>query len=293
MRRVEPLHRSLVGAEPSEAEDVVTASVQDTTPLDASSGVFAHLSDDEKLFAVAFSLSGDPAPNQHPANISEDGADVWNALLKSKRYLDASAGKKPVQKWAICTRMFLDLCHRKGVTPFRTPGRKPLTLKRMQEEYSTAFIAASKLGIHLVDSLQDNDLAAHVRGSRDWAFAGVEYRNKRFVIVLESNLRGAQPTAVSLLRYLKREQHFEKTAGIPGVNHDVTPLICIRVRTLKFPTVTMQMRVTFTKDKLLALGIESNNNGRMLEDFAVVAEAWSRRHVFKTLSTLKHKQVRT
>ena len=283
MKRVQPLRTITQFGTDSGLQQ---ANAQTMTPLDSSDGVFAHLSDDQKLFAIAFSLSGDPAPNQHPANISDAGAEVWNALLKSSRYLEATTNKKPVQKWAICTRMFLDICHRKGVTPFRTGGRKPVSLQKMQKQYATSFNVAAKLAQHVTEALDDANLARSLdRGV--WKYTGVEYRNKRFVIVLETRMRGTEKTAVALVRYLKREQHFEKTEGVVGLNHGVDGIAGIRVRTIKYPTVQMQLRLTFTKDKLLALGIEDMSSTKMLERFDAIAIAWSRGHQFHKSATVE------
>jgi DNA-directed RNA polymerase subunit beta' len=109
----------------------------------------------------------------------------------------------------------------------------------------------------------------------------------RSVIVVETRMRGTEKTAVALVRYLKREQHFEKTEGVVGLNHGVDGLAGIRVRTIKYPTVQMQLRLTFTKDKLLALGIEDMSSAKMLERFDAIAKAWSRGHQFHKSATVE------
>ena len=51
MKRVTPLHAAVQHGTDSGLQQ---ANAQTMTPLDSSDGVFAHLSDDHKLFAIAF-----------------------------------------------------------------------------------------------------------------------------------------------------------------------------------------------------------------------------------------------
>lgn len=287
------------------------SSTQHTTPLDDSSGVFAHLPAsnngdylldtvdtldapsiapiDAALFAIAFSITGMPSENKHPANISDAGSLVWNKLLASKKYLDAVHGKTSIQAWAICTKMFLDLCHRKGVTPFRTQTRKPVTLKTMTADYARYRSLCSSMEQQVCKTLGFDNLVESVdRGV--WKFSGVEYKDKRFVIVLQTKWLAVSDNLKLLMRALKKDQ-FEKIEGTPGVTRSVSAVASVRIRIQKFPYITLQMRLQFSKDKLLALGIQATNTANMLADFEAIARYWTRTHKFVTLDVARKQPV--
>jgi hypothetical protein len=272
---------------------------QNQTPPAHVSGVFAHLQDleytsidpvDASLFAIAFSLSGDPSPDRHPANISDDGSEIWNRLLASKPYATQTQGKSSIQKWAICTRMFLDLCHRKNVTPFRVARKKAVSLDALTKEYARSRSLCSSLE----QQISKNMIEEHMIESVDrgvFRFRGVEYKDKRFVIVLETKWRTKSADPKRVPQYLKRHQHFEKQEGRPGVRCQVTPLAELVVRTPRFPDMVVQMRLSFSKDKLSALGIDVGKASTMSEQFHVVAQSWARTHRFASLGAVTKQKV--
>lgn len=275
---------------------------QHTTPLESSSGVFAHLlaanndtyagtvaAIDAALFAIAFSITGMPSENKHPANISDAGSLLWNKLLTSRKYLEAIHGKTAIQAWAICTKMFLDLCHRKGVTPFRSSSKKPITLQSINSEYARYRSLCSSMEQQVCKTLGFDNLVESVdRGV--WKFTGVEYKDKRFGIVLQTRWLASSDSIKSILRALKRE-HFEKVDSTPGITRSVSASACVRVRIQKFPFIALQMRLMFSKDKLLAMNIPNTNAASMLVDFSAIARYWVRSHKFVTLENAKKQPI--
>lgn len=262
-------------------------------------GVFAHLQDlespaidavDASLFAIAFSLSGDPSRDRHPANISDAGSELWNRLLGSKAYLAQTDGKSSIQKWAICTRMFLDLCHRKTVTPFRVAKKKAVSLDALTKEYARSRSLCSSLE----QQISKNMIEEHMIESVDrgvFRFRGVEYKDKRFVIVLETKWRTKSPDPKRVPQYLKRHQHFEKHEGRPGIRCQVTPLAELVVRTPRFPDMIVQMRLSFSKDKLASMGIPAGTASMMTEQFQAIAQSWARSHRFSAIDTITKQKV--
>ena len=271
---------------------------QHTASLDDSSGVFAHLLTqnneelaatvdpfDAVLFAVAFSTTGMPSANQHPANISDAGSLIWNRLLTSSKYLEAVHGKTSLQAWAICTKMFLDMCHRKGVTPFRSKTKKAITLQALTTEYARYRSLCSSLEQQVCKTLGFDNLVESIdRGV--WKFSNVEYRDKRFVIVLQTRWLAVSDNVKKLMQAFKREQ-FEKVPDIPGISRVISGNASVRVRIQKFPYITLQMRLQFSKDKLLAFNIGNSNARTMLDEFDYVARYWVRARKFVTVNVAR------
>ena len=259
---------------------------QTTTPPEQSCGVFVHPAQSlDADIATAVTLSRDPSPGSYPANIAEDAKQIWDRLLSGKRYQTLTHAKKSAQKWIIISKLFLDTCHQKGVTPFRQGKRKPLSLDSMSEEYKRYRSQAASLVQQMTKMVEDENLADEVaRGA--WEFDKTLYLDKRFVIVLRTKWHALGTNPKSLLSFLQKQMHFESREGKSGLVHGIGQNCSVIVRASKFPEILISIHFKLSKDKLVGFGIAPGTKEQMREQFDACARYWFRTKAFASLDTV-------
>lgn len=284
MKRIESVFTSgNIGAEIR----TIATSAQHTTPQEQSCGVFVlpATAQEAELEAVAVTMSRDPVPGSYPANIAEDAKTIWDRIISSKRYLTATHAKKSQQKWILLSRMFLDACHQKGVTPFRQGKRKPLSLDSMSEEYKRYRSQAASLIQQMTKMVENENLADEV-GRGAWEFDKTLYIEKRFVIVLRTQWHALGSNPKSLLTFLQKQMHFEPRATGSGLVHGIGQNCSVIVRASKFPTISISIQFKLSKDKLVGFGIGAGTKDQMREQFDACARYWFRTKQFASLDTV-------
>jgi hypothetical protein len=218
-----------------------------------------------------------PEPSKYPTNIAKNARPVWDAVLKSKAYLNKSSDSNLIQKWGLVTRLFLDACNRKGVTPFSAP-EKSKTLEALSTKYSEQRKLASSLERQVFYNMQANGLVEDLdRGV--WSFHSVVYTNNRYAVVLQTRWLSLVKTPSVLVEHLDREEDFS-VSNQGGLEHRVSPLALINVRIQKHPGIAVRMLLLLSKDLLLQLGVVGRNRDEMLEGFEDIAKDFARSRKF-------------
>lgn len=216
-----------------------------------------------------------PAPGRYPSNVSVQARALWDEIVTSPKYLEKTANKNTLHKWQIAGKLFLERCHRRGVSPFQGQGNN---IAEINERYTRQRNLASLFERQLLDNasaeglVQDKD-----RGV--FKYAGVKYLDKRYVLVLESQWE-LLASASKLTRYLVRDEHFQEQGKY--VVHDIASNTK-QVITVTGDVVNVQIQFSFTKDVLSVLGVSGSNRLERLHVFDAVARAWANTRKFRSV----------
>lgn len=220
--------------------------------------------------------AGSPTQTVYPNNLSDEAKTVWDRVLMSNAYLKQSADMKPLQKWGLASRLFLDACNRKSIAPFKTS--KSISVDELSKRYGAQYKIASQLERQVLYNMQAEGLVEDLdRGV--WKYHSVDYINNRYAIVLQTRWLSHTKKPSVLANHLKQEDFTVSPQG--GWEHTVSPITKICVKIQKYPNVSIRMVMLFTKDILQGLGVTGRNRDEMLLAFEEeIAKDFARKRKF-------------
>jgi len=228
--------------------------------------------------AITATAASFPEQGKYPANISEPARLIWDGILASDLYNTKTQHTTTLQKWSIVTRMFLDKCNRKGITPFAQPKSVSKNLEGLTKKYAQQRNLAAQLERQVFFNLEAEGLVENLdRGV--WKFLKTEYIDKRYVIVIETRWFSLTKNPALLAKHIVDEEHFIKSP-VGGWEHNISPTCKLRIRIKRYPDISFRMVLSFSKDILISLGITGRNTDEYLEAFDDIARDWARTRKF-------------
>jgi hypothetical protein len=226
---------------------------------------------------IVATASTGPEVGVYPANVSVQAKPIWDTVLTAKTYLSRSKELKTIQKWGLVTRLFLDACNRKGITPFASTT-KSKTLEALSTRYAEQRKIASQLERQVFYNMNAEGLVEDLdRGV--WSYYRVDYINNRYAMILQTRWLSHKVKPSILAKHLSEQEDFV-VSPLGGYEHSVSPITKLNVRIQKHPGVAIRMILLFSKDLLLQLGVTGRNRDEMLLTFEDVAKDFVRSRKF-------------
>lgn len=222
-----------------------------------------------------------PTVGKYPTNISIAARPIWDKVISSRTYVEATKSAAALVKWHTASKMFLDKCHRLNISPFHADDSRK-TIDELTAKYARSRNLTALLERQIFSNMNAEGLVEDLdRGV--WKFQRVDYIDNRYAIVLETRWLSMTKKPASIVKHLVEEEHFEASPN-GGWQHVVSPVCKLVVRIKQYPNINVRMVLLLTKDMLSSLGVDGHNRQERLENFQDTAQEWARRRKFK-----KHK----